>query len=175
MRRYDLTAKIYDTRYAEEQAAKYDAASECLMIGGNVLDVGCGTGLLFKHVAAEADNVVGADVSKQLLFLARERARIFLNVSLVQADADFLPFRDDFFNVVFAFTVLQNMPKPKETLHEIRRVAKCGVPVVVTGLKKAFSLKTYEELLQNAGLRVVSIKDDDCVKCYVAISLKSSE
>ena len=43
MRRYDLTARMYDERYAEEQAAKYRAALKHLDIHGSVLDVGCGT------------------------------------------------------------------------------------------------------------------------------------
>ena len=58
----------------------------------------------------------------------------------MQADADHLPFKEEFFDVVFAFTVLQNMPKPSETLDELKRVAKVGGRVVVTGLKKAFPL-----------------------------------
>jgi malonyl-CoA O-methyltransferase len=176
MRRYDVTARMYDLRYAEEQEAKYKVALEQLSVARNsiVLDVGCGTGLLFSHVAVEAETVVGLDVSRKLLFQAREHAKNFRNVHLVQADADHLPFRSEYFTVVFAFTVLQNMPKPAETLNEIKRTAKHDGSIVVTGLKKAFSLEAFEELLQKAGLRVVSLKDDEVVKCYVAVSLRSS-
>jgi ubiquinone/menaquinone biosynthesis C-methylase UbiE len=175
LRRYDLTAEMYEMRYAEEQAVKYKAALEHLNIArhSSVLDVGCGTGLLFSHVAAEAQTVVGVDVSSRLLLQAKERARDFRNVHLVQADADYLPFTDNHFSVVFAFTVLQNMPKPLETLNEIKRNAKRGASIVVTGLKKAFSLEAFRELLQNAGLQVVSLKDADVLKCYVAVTVRS--
>jgi len=175
LRRYDLTAEMYEMRYAEEQAVKYKAALEHLNIArhSSVLDVGCGTGLLFRHVAAEAQTVVGVDVSSRLLLQAKERARDFRNVHLVQADADYLPFTDNHFSVVFAFTVLQNMPKPLETLNEIKRNAKRGASIVVTGLKKAFSLEAFRELLQNAGLQVVSLKDDDVLKCYVAVTVRN--
>lgn len=175
IRRYDLTAQLYDVRYAEEQEVKYKTALERLNVArnSNVLDVGCGTGLLFSHVAAEAQTVVGVDVSGKLLLQARERARNFRNVYLVQADADHLPFKDNHFSMVFAFTVLQNMPKPLETLSEIKRIAKLDAPVVVTGLKKAFSLEAFRELLQSAGLRVVSLNDDDVLKCHVAVSVRS--
>jgi len=169
MQRYDVTAAMYDMRYAEEQEAKYKAALTGLRITGSVLDVGCGTGLLFSHVAAEAELVVGADISKQLLLQARKRAEAFLNVHLVQADADHLPFKDACFGVVFAFTVLQNMPKPAETLTELKRTAKCNGAIVVSGLKKAFSLDAFEALLRQAGLRVVSLKADAVLKCYVAV------
>ena len=175
IRRYDLTAQLYDMRYAEEQEIKYKTALERLNVARNskVLDVGCGTGLLFSHVAAEAQTVVGVDISSRLLLQAKERARDFRNVHLVQADADYLPFTDNHFSIVFAFTVLQNMPKPLETLKEIKRNAKRDASIVVTGLKKAFSLEAFRELLQNAGLQVVSLKDDDVLKCYVAVTVRS--
>jgi ubiquinone/menaquinone biosynthesis C-methylase UbiE len=175
MRRYDLTAKIYDMRYADEQEAKYKAALHAIVISGAVLDIGCGTGLLFNHVARQAENVVGVDVSKQLLLMARERAEAFRNVHLIQADADHLPFEKGCFNVVFAFTVLQNMPKSMETVKEISRTAMQGAPVVVTGLKKTFSLETFRELFQHAGLPAVSIEDADSLRCYVAVSRKGSK
>ena len=175
MRRYDLTAHLYDVRYAEEQEAKYKVALEDLSVTRNsvVLDVGCGTGLLFSYIAAEAKLVVGVDVSKQLLLQAWKRAGNFRSVHLVQADADHLPFRDACFSAVFAFTVLQNMPKPSETLVEIGRTARRDAFILITGLKKAFSFEAFGELLQQAGLRAVSLKDDDALRCYVAVSVKS--
>jgi ubiquinone/menaquinone biosynthesis C-methylase UbiE len=171
-RRYDLTAGMYDARYAEEQEAKYHAALADTKPTGLVLDLGCGTGLLFSHIASKATNVVGVDVSKGLLLQARERAKTLGNVDLIQADADHLPFKNDVFNAVFAFTVLQNMPKPLETLMEIRRTARDYAVVTVTGLKKTFSTKALEKLLRNAGLHVVSVKDEEKLKCYVASSIK---
>jgi ubiquinone/menaquinone biosynthesis C-methylase UbiE len=175
MRRYDLTAQMYEARYAEEQAVKYKTALERLNIArhSSVLDVGCGTGLLFSHVAAEVQTVVGVDISRLLLRQAKECARDFRNVHLVQADADNLPFRNACFSMVFAFTVLQNVPKPLETLSEIKRNTKQGASIVVTGLKKAFSLESFKELLQNAGLHVVSLNDDDALKCYVAVTFRN--
>jgi len=175
IRRYDLTAKLYDVRYAEEQEIKFKAALERLNVARNskILDVGCGTGLLFSHVAAEAQTVVGVDISGKLLFQARERVRKFGNVHIVRADADHLPFKNRSFSVVSAFTVLQNLPKPLETLNEIKRTAKRDGLIVVTGLKKTFSLKAFKELIQNAGLSPVSFSDDELLKCYVAVSFLS--
>ena len=167
-RRYDLTAGMYDARYAEEQEAKYHAALADTKPTGLVLDLGCGTGLLFSHIASKATNIVGVDVSKGLLL----QARTLGNVDLIQADADHLPFKNDVFNAVFAFTVLQNMPKPLETLMEIRRTARNDAVVTVTGLKKTFSTKALEKLLRHAELHVVSVKDEEKLKCHVASSIK---
>jgi ubiquinone/menaquinone biosynthesis C-methylase UbiE len=163
---------MYDARYAEEQEAKYHAALADTKPTGLVLDLGCGTGLLFSHVSLESENVVGIDISKKLLLQARERAKKLRNVDVIQADADHLPFENDCFDAVFAFTVLQNMPKPLETLMEIRRTARDYAVVTVTGLKKTFSTKALEKLLRHAGLHVVSVKDEKKLKCYVASSIK---
>jgi len=175
MRRYDLTAEMYDVRYEEEQAAKYKIALAHLNTArrGSVLDVGCGTGLLFSHVAAEAQTVVGVDISGKLLRHAKKRTRDFRDINLVQADADHLPFRSACFSMVSAFTVLQNMPKPLKTLSEFKRIAKQGALIVVSGLKNAFPLEVFRELLLNAGLQVVFLEDTDAVKCYVAVTVCS--
>ncbi len=170
MHRYDLTADMYDERYAEEQRAKYEKALEKVDVAGlTVLDVGCGSGLFFGYVATSAGLVVGVDVSRALLKKAKERVRDFGNVFVLQADADFLPFREGFFGAVFAFTVLQNVPEPSRTLGELRRVALLNGRVVVTGLKKAFGLDAFLDILEGSGLKLISFVDDEAVNCYVAV------
>jgi ubiquinone/menaquinone biosynthesis C-methylase UbiE len=170
MQRYDVTAEMYDERYAEEQKAKYKIALENVNVAdGAVLDVGCGSGLFFSQVASQADMVVGVDVSHKLLLKAKERASVFQNVFILEADADHLPFRDGFFDDVFAFTVFQNILKPAETLGEIKRVSKLGGRVVVTGLKKSFPLNIFMDVLEGGGLKSVSFVDDEAVNCYVAV------
>jgi ubiquinone/menaquinone biosynthesis C-methylase UbiE len=170
MKSYDVTAQMYDERYEDEQKGKYRKALENVNVDGAVvLDVGCGSGLFFKEAATQADVVVGIDVSCKLLLKAKEQARAFGNVFVLQADADHLPFTDKFFDSIFAFTVLQNMPKPPETLCELKRVAKFGGRVVVTGLKKAFPLHLFMDVLENSGLMLAAFVDDEAVNCYVAV------
>jgi ubiquinone/menaquinone biosynthesis C-methylase UbiE len=173
MRRYNLTAEMYDARYCEEQEAKYKAALEGLHLEGSaVLDVGCGSGLFFSHMVDIARLLVGVDVSQGLLKLAKERAKNFPNVYMVQADADNLPFKPGVFSHVFAFTVLQNMPNPRRTLEEFKLVAKRDAVIVVTGLKAAVSLEVFGGYLEAAGLRVVSLRDDDALQCYIMACLQ---
>jgi len=170
MQRYNLTANMYEERYAEEQKAKYEAALENVDIANcTVLDVGCGSGLFFSHTAKKAEVLVAIDVSRKLLLKAKEQAQAFGNAFVLQADADHLPFREAFFDAVFAFTLLQNMPEPSETLNQLKLVVKLGGRVVVTGLKKAFALNTFMDVLEGAGLRIVSFVDEEDLKCYVAV------
>jgi len=170
MHRYDVTAEMYNERYEIEQKSKYHKALENVSVAGSaLLDVGCGSGLFFREVAAHADLVVGVDVSRKLLLKAKAQARELPNAFVLQADADNLPFREVFFGVVFAFTVLQNMPKPAETLKELKRVVALSGMIVVTGLKKAFSLNTFMDLLDGSGLRLVSFVDNAAINCYIAV------
>lgn len=173
--RYDSTAEIYNARYSEEQEIKYTAALTEVKPIGLVLDIGCGTGLLFSHIASTVKTIVGIDISKKSLVQAKEQAKNLGNISLIQADADNLPFGKNEFDTVYAFTVLQNMPKPLNTLVEINRITKEDAMLIITGLKKTFSTKTLEQLLWSAGLQVVSINDDEKLKCFIAISQKRKQ
>ncbi len=169
IKRYDASAETYEELYSEEQARKYGKALGNMDVACvAVLDVGCGSGLFFSQVEAQAKIVVGVDVSCKLLLKAKAQANGFGNVFVVQADADHLPFRDGFFGAVFAFTVLQNMPKPAETLMELKRVAKAGGRLVVTGLKKAFPLEKFMDILEGSGLQVAAFVDEEAINCYIA-------
>ena len=174
MRRYNLTAQMYDERYREEQEAKFKVALEGLTLtpASTVLDVGCGSGMFFGEVADKAKVVVGLDISRDLLLLARERAGKFGNVVLMQADADHLPFKNGVFGYVFAFTVLQNMPNHLETLRELQISATFSACFVVTGLKAAVPLEKFGMALKKAGLRVISLRDDKALRCYVVVAVR---
>lgn len=173
MQRYDSTAHIYDMRYAEEQTAKIEAVMESINMEKEslVLDAGCGTGLLFNYVANKAKEIVGLDISRKTLLRAKKSRKAFKNVYLILADVDNMPLKDDVFSHVFALTLIQNMPSPLKTLNEIKRITKENAVIIVTGLKKKFSLGIFEGLLQNARLNIVGITCKS-LKCYVAVCSK---
>jgi ubiquinone/menaquinone biosynthesis C-methylase UbiE len=176
MMRYDATASIYDGRYIEEQAAKVEAALKHMKIQKRslIFDVGCGTGILFDHIADKADTIVGLDFSEKCLLQAKERARnkSLRDVQLIKGDADNTPLRKGVFNTVFAMTILQNTPNPRETLAEIKRIARSDALFVITGLKKIFSKEKFERLLKNSGLKTLALEDEK-LKCYVAVCTNS--
>jgi ubiquinone/menaquinone biosynthesis C-methylase UbiE len=170
--RYNVTSESYDEQYANEQAVKYLSAKKVL---GNffcdvVLDVGCGSGLFFSHIADRAVSVVGVDISRKLLLKAKFHAKSQCNVHVVQADADYLPFKNAAVDAIFSFTVLQNMPVPKKTLFEFKRQIRADGKLVVTGLKKAFGLTDFLDLFDDAGLRLLEFIDDQHLNCYIAIA-----
>jgi len=141
-----------------------------------ILDVGCGAGLLFKHIVDPIGVIVGVDIARELLNIAKKLIKNSrLNeVFLVRADADFLPFRDGVFDKVFAITLLQNMSIYLLTFNEIARVAKDDSVIVITGLKKTFSRKSLSDALRRAHLNFFLLDDEEDIKCYIAICSKGT-
>jgi ubiquinone/menaquinone biosynthesis C-methylase UbiE len=172
--RYNITSTSYDAQYAQEQTAKYQAAQKALSqtVCDIILDVGCGSGLFFSHVADKSKIVVGVDLSRNLLFKAKLHAKQFCDVHIVLADADHLPFKNALFDTIFSFTMLQNMPAPKKTLLEFKRQTRVGGKLVVTGLKKVFELTVFLDLFEISGLELFEFIDDPKLNCYIALAVK---
>jgi len=174
IRHYNQIAGIYERQYAEEQTTKINAILSYLHIDEKsfILDVGCGTGILFP-LLAEAQFVIGVDMSPKLLRKAKQHTKKFSNTHIVCADSDFLPIQSNVFNVVFAITLLQNIPNPFATLEEVKRTSKSKAIIAVTALKKQFSKEKFQELLKNGQLKILTMKTDDKLKDYITICQKT--
>jgi len=177
MRSYDLLVTAYDAQYTEEQNYKMKTALGSVNIkdDGYVLDLGCGTGLLFEHIGNRVKLLVALDVSTKSLKRAKRRAKSLPNVTILRADADFTPFHNEIFDAVFAITILQNMPNPLLTLKEMRRISKNHAFIAVTGLKKDFILDDFARLLNEADFKVSVMKTNNRLKGHVAVCKKSSK
>lgn len=173
---YDQSSKVYDLQYSEEQTAKIQTALAhlSLSMSDEVLDAGCGTGILFGYLADEVRSIAGADVSRGLLKEAKRKAKIHSNIGLVLADVDSLPFRNQMFDKAFAITLLQNMPNPSRTLSEISRVSKPKAAITVTGLRKSFTKEELSKLLKQANLKVEALELDIPMREYVAVCSKTT-
>ena len=174
MHHYNSLAPVYDAQYSEEQDAKIKAALSSTNLKKNslVLDAGCGTGLLFKHMGKSVKLLVGLDVSPMILKEAKKRVKQLPTLAFVRADIDFAPFQNSVFDATFAITLLQNVPAPSVTLLEMKRVSKNRAFIVATGLKKEFSREAFVKLLQRARLEVSVIESGGELKGYVAVCRK---
>lgn len=177
LRRYNQSAAVYDAQYYDEQEAKIKAALANITLKKQdfVLDVGCGTALLFPHLADETKFLVGIDVSRGILDKAKTRVKICQNSAIVLADSDFLPLRKATFHAAFAITTLQNVPQPLQTLEEMKRVTKKQATIVVTGLRKSFSRRDFKQMLKEAELEIQVLKLDANRKEYIATCRKASK
>jgi len=89
--------------------------------GGDVLEVGCGTGLVLERIRAFARTAKGIDISAGMLEKARERG---LDVRLGSATE--LPFESNSFEVTCSFKVLAHIREIDQALSEMARVTKPG-------------------------------------------------
>jgi ubiquinone/menaquinone biosynthesis C-methylase UbiE len=129
-------AEVLETRGAEprQQALRTDFLDGLELVGGaRVLDVGCGTGVLTRRLAAlpSVTEVVGVDVAPSLLEQARELARDLPNVTFAEADARALPFVDGSFDAVVFDSTLSHVPGPEAALVEAYRALRPGGTVGV--------------------------------------------
>lgn len=89
--------------------------------GRDVLEVGCGTGLLLGRMGAFAATAVGVDLSPGMLAKAKDRG-----LDVREGDATSLPFADQSFDVVCAFKVLAHVEDIERALAECARVVRPG-------------------------------------------------
>lgn len=99
-----------------------------LKVGEKVVDVGCGTGVLARlawPLVAPSGEVIGIDLSAQMLEVARRRAEEQgLRISWERGDAAALPASDQRFDVVLCQHGLQYFPNRLGALLEMRRVLR---------------------------------------------------
>lgn len=172
IRRYDKTVETYDRLYQDEQKRKFEAALETIEVPESeyVLDVGCGTGLLIEAVTKWGKQIVGVDSSKGMIERANRKGR-GSPACFICADADYLPFTSEVFDLVFSFTVLQNLPYPNKTVEESCRVAKIRSTMILTALKKSFTKQSFYCLFDKNKKRLVLIEllDETDVKDFIAV------
>ena len=101
--------------------------------GDYILDWGCGNGILLTILNNYSINYYGVDVSKKLIAIARKKypQYKFRVVSPLK-----LPFRDDYFDVIYLLSMLHHIPSEKfrlKVLQEAFRSLKDKGTLIITG------------------------------------------
>jgi SAM-dependent methyltransferase len=95
--------------------------------GQNVLDVGCGTGVVAITAARIGARVRGVDLTPELLERARENASVAnVEIDFREGDAEALPFDDAQFDIVLSQFGHMFAPRPEIAIAEMLRVLKPG-------------------------------------------------
>jgi ubiquinone/menaquinone biosynthesis C-methylase UbiE len=98
-----------------------------------VLDAGCGTGYLSRQLARRGAHVIGVDVSRRMIEVARTRAsaqRLSLQLR-VDSCSTLASVDDASIDLVVANYVLMDLPSLDEAMHAFRRVLVPGGAAVV--------------------------------------------
>ena len=125
--RYNRIAPVYDFMEGLAERSRYSVWRQMLwskVEGGNILEVGVGTGKNFPYYPASAE-ITAVDFSEKMLARAYDKAqKQGVKVRLLQMDVQHLEFEDNIFDTVVASFVFCSVPDPVSGLREIERVCK---------------------------------------------------
>ncbi len=105
-----------------------------LVPGKRFLDVGCGTGWAVRYAAGLVGpdgEASGIDLSSGMIARAEAIAADLPNVHFYQANAEAMPFEDDYFDALVCTQSFHHYPHPVKALEEMKRVLKPGGTVCV--------------------------------------------
>jgi ubiquinone/menaquinone biosynthesis C-methylase UbiE len=130
---YDAFAERYEAQRGDNDPGGYHELIDSLEVefverfarNADVLEVGCGTGLLLERIQKFARSAQGVDLSPGMLARARERG-----LSVVEGSATELPFPDASFDVTCSFKVLAHVREIEKALAEMARVTRVGGYVI---------------------------------------------
>jgi ubiquinone/menaquinone biosynthesis C-methylase UbiE len=135
--RYDEIAEWYDEAFAGYSASINSSSADLAdLLGpgdGLCLDVGCGGGLHFASVIRTGRSVLGLDVSRGQLEVAKRRS-----VSLVQANALDLPISSQSTETVVATYIHTDVDDFDGVLNEVARVLRPGGRFIYIGVHPCF-------------------------------------
>ena len=139
-RRQSPTFEGDDSFFADPRLAAWVARHlEPLDPSALVLEVACGAAHQGEAVAPRVRRVVGADLTPEMLAVARRRLRDHAvdRVALARADAGRLPFPDGSFDLTFCRFAVHHFADPSEQLAEMVRVSRPEGRVAVIDLVAA--------------------------------------
>ena len=111
-------------RYAGEPYI-FDFAQFHSSRGLKVLEIGVGMGADFLEWLKAGAEATGVDLSSASIARARQRCELAgYHPELRVADAEQLPFPDNFFDVVYSYGVMHHSPETRQCISEARRVLK---------------------------------------------------
>ncbi|MEK6606252.1 MAG: class I SAM-dependent methyltransferase [Myxococcota bacterium] len=122
---YDEFSKTYDDGRDDGYHLLVDELESAIVqrhvrAGGRVLEIGCGTGLILERLVRHG-RAIGVDLSRGMLLRAHARG-----LTVVQASATALPFRDGAFDTACSFKVLAHVERIRDATAEVARVLRSG-------------------------------------------------
>jgi 2-polyprenyl-3-methyl-5-hydroxy-6-metoxy-1,4-benzoquinol methylase len=127
----DLVEEMYLKKNAEyfslEREIFKNSVTECKL---NILDIGCGTGILGKFFKENQDcKVYGVEISESAYLIAKENLDDVIKGNIESID---LIYPENFFDVVIMGDVVEHLISPVETIKKIMPFLKFGAKIYIT-------------------------------------------
>ncbi len=119
---------VYGAENVHDFARRAILEAIALGPGDELLEIGCGGGLLLRDAMTTGARATGLDHSEEMVSLARERAPA---ATVVLGSAELLPFAGGVFTALAMSVVFFFLDDPVAVLRECLRVLRPGSPVAV--------------------------------------------
>lgn len=144
---FDSLADDWDKDQTAEDMERLDHILDKIKIteGVNVCDLGCGTGVMFdmlRRRVGQKGYIVGVDFAPLVAHKAHKNFP-FHNVGVVEADAAFLPFGPEVFDLVISFAAFAHFSQKDQSIHEAYRILKPGGRLIIIHLLGSAQLAEY--------------------------------
>lgn len=114
-----------------------------------VLDVACGTGVLFPDYIKREAVVTGIDISPQMVKIAKEK---FPNVNVICGDVEETDFNEKF-DTVMVYNAFPHFPDPERLVEKLSKLLRKGGRLSVAhGMSREDLLKLHNERASKVSL-----------------------
>ncbi len=159
---YDEFSRSYEKHRRPNDDGGYHALIDDLEIeltkrygaGKDVLECGCGTGLILERLKGFAKSAKGIDLSPGMLELAKSRG-----LDVCEGSVTELPFADESFDVTCSYKVLAHVPDIGKALKEMARVTRKG-GVILAEFYNPLSLRAMVKKFGPAGAISANTNED---------------
>ena len=134
------------TSTAAPKLVKFSGARQ----GMKLLDVACGTGVVALTASRLGVEVEGIDLTPELINRAIENSKIMgLKAKFVEGDAEFLPYRENDFDIILSQYGHMFAPRPSVVVRELARVLKPGGILAFSTWPKELFMGKFFKLVES--------------------------
>jgi len=140
---YDFATKFYARLKSGNEKNRLMQYLSLLDIknGDKVLEISIGTGRNIKYLNPDAE-FYGLDISLGMLKQCQKKIkRLKREITLIQAEAENLPIKNESFDVVFSAGGFNFFNDPGKAVREMLRIAKSGTRILITDETEKLRLK----------------------------------
>ncbi|MDD4908806.1 MAG: class I SAM-dependent methyltransferase [Candidatus Omnitrophica bacterium] len=141
-RGHDATGS-YIAKAKETTAAYYFSLLEKYATKGNVLEIGCSTGMALKAARARGWNIYGIETNRAAVAIAQDLLKTdTIKSGYLTKDS----FPDDFFSAVVMFDVIEHVKEPLELMNIIgKKLRPLGLVLLITPNAGSLSANILKE------------------------------